>query len=34
MQDILYVFLGLLFFAIAIAYVHACEKLRGVTPDE
>jgi len=34
MQDILYVFMGLLFFAIAGAYVFACEKLRGVSHDE
>lgn len=34
MQDILYIAMGLLFFGIAGAYVSACEKLRGVTPDE
>ena len=34
MQDILYIAMGTLFFVIAIAYVVACEKLRGVTPDE
>jgi len=34
MQDILYIVMGTLFFVIAIAYVFACEKLRGATPDE
>jgi hypothetical protein len=34
MQDILYIAMGLLFFAVAVAYVHGCEKLKGSTPDE
>ena len=34
MQDILYVAMGLLFFAIAGAYVYACEKLKGAASDE
>jgi len=34
MQDILYIAISLLFFVVAIAYVFACEKLRGTTPDE
>jgi len=34
MQDILYIAMGLLFFGIAIAYVFACEKLRGAASDE
>jgi hypothetical protein len=34
MQDILYIAMGVLFFVIAIAYVVACERLRGVAPDE
>ncbi|MDR3687912.1 MAG: hypothetical protein P4L46_00940 [Fimbriimonas sp.] len=34
MQDILYIAIGLLFFVLAIAYVFACDKLRGTTSDE
>jgi hypothetical protein len=34
MQDILYIAMGSLFFVIAIAYVFACERLRGASPDE
>jgi hypothetical protein len=34
MQDILYIAMSLLFFGLSGAYVLACEKLRGVTPDE
>lgn len=34
MQDILYIGMGVLFFAVAIAFVFASEKLRGATPDE
>jgi len=34
MQDFLYIAMGLLFFAVAGAYVFACDKLLGATPDE
>lgn len=34
MLDVFYIAITVLFFVVAIAYVHGCEKLRGGAIDE